>query len=162
MSIFFVFVFTHVFSKMQRKIFWRSLFCAGVERRKVTVVQFTIYPKISWHFKFHSCFFRYKLSHWWDSIMMLLCNYACSRLLQELGNTVWEDWRTVEKIYAFLKSWGWGHISAGRVLYIEHKDLDLVLGIHVKSQVWRCLFVMPTLRKQRQGDPGALLIASLA
>lgn len=104
---------------MQRKIFWWSLFCTGVERRKVEVVQFTIYPNISWHFKFHSSFFRYKLSHWWDSIMMLLCNYACFRLLQELGNTVWEDWRTVENIYAFLKSWGWGHISVGRVLYMK-------------------------------------------
>lgn len=43
----------------------------------------------------------------------------------------------------------------------KQKDLDLILGSHVKSQVWQCSFIMPTLKKQRQENPGAHLLASL-
>lgn len=101
---------------------------------------------------FHSCFFRYKLSHWWDSIMMLLCNYACFRLLQELGNTVWKDWRTVGNIYAFLKSWGWGHISVGRVLYMKAQGLGFGLWQPCKKPGMAMLVCNANTKKAETGE----------
>lgn len=94
---------------------------------------------------------------WWNFTVIPQSNPAYFRLLTGTGGyCVWEDWRTVENIYTFLKSWGWGHISVCRVLPMEHEDLILVLSIRVKSQVWQYLFVMPTLRKQRRASWGSL------